>query len=110
MIFSPRDLSVLASVTLLLSQATASSLQAQSEPAPALKKPPFVILKLDDLTGPTPAWKRTVEFLKERNVKSGIGIICKSLEADHKPYFDWVKEVEATGLVEFWHHGWTHAQ
>ena len=69
-----------------------------------------IVLKLDDVTSASPAWKRVFAFLKEKNVKCGAGIICKSLDGDKKPYYAWLKEVNDTGLVEFWNHGWDHAQ
>ena len=93
--------------TLILSLETAFGQPEPVTPPPAT--PIYVILKLDDLTGNSPAWIRTVDYLKEKNVKSAIGIICKSLEKDRKPFEDWVKGVQKTGLVEFWNHGYDHA-
>lgn len=70
----------------------------------------YVILKLDDLTWPSPAWKRTLEHLQAKGVKSSVGVICNSLEKDRQPYYTWIKEIKATGLVEFWCHGLDHKQ
>jgi peptidoglycan/xylan/chitin deacetylase (PgdA/CDA1 family) len=86
----------------------AAPLPAQAPTPPPTA--PFIILKLDDLSSPSPAWKRTVEFLREKNVKSSIGIVCQSLEADRPAYFEWIKGIQETGLVEFWNHGWDHKQ
>lgn len=70
----------------------------------------YVILKLDDVTNGTPQWKRTLDYLKSRNVKSSAGIICNSLESGKQAYYDWLKEVQQSGLVEFWLHGYDHKQ
>lgn len=89
------------------------SVRAVEEAQPAVKQgdAPFVILKLDDLTWRSPAWKQTVAFLEEKNIKYSVGIICeKALEGDRQPFYAWVKEHNATGLVEFWNHGYTHKE
>lgn len=97
---------------LIAAALTSFTCRAAGDPSETTSKPgtPAIILKLDDLRSPTPAWKRTVEFLRAKNVKSSIGIICNSLEGDQKPYYDWIREVAQTGLVEFWNHGWDHKQ
>ena len=71
---------------------------------------PFIILKLDDLTWDSPAWRKTIGVLKEKNIKSSIGIICNSLEGNRDPYYAWIKGIQETGLVEFWNHGLTHKE
>lgn len=71
---------------------------------------PFIILKLDDLSSVTPAWQRVVAFLEGKNIKSSIGIIGNSLEGQKTPYYEWIKAIEAKGLVEFWNHGFDHKQ
>lgn len=70
----------------------------------------YVILKLDDVTNGTPQWRRTLDYLKGRNIKASAGIICNSLESGKQAYYDWLKEVQQTGLVEFWLHGYDHKQ
>jgi peptidoglycan/xylan/chitin deacetylase (PgdA/CDA1 family) len=88
-----------------------SKAAAQSSPTTKpVRQPPFIILKLDDMKGESPQWERTIQFLKDQHVKSCIGIICNSLEGDKASYFSWLKAIQATGLVEFWNHGLTHAQ
>lgn len=82
----------------------------ETAPAPAPSATPRVkiILKLDDVSGASPMWKKVFAFLKEKNIKSSAGVICNSLQGDKKAYYAWIKEVNDTGLVEFWHHGWDH--
>ncbi len=70
----------------------------------------YVILKLDDVTNGTPQWRRTLDYLKSKNIKSSAGIICNSLESGKQAYYDWLKEVQQSGLVEFWLHGYDHKQ
>jgi peptidoglycan/xylan/chitin deacetylase (PgdA/CDA1 family) len=79
------------------------------------KAPPYVVLKLDDLvkTGKgevPPRWKKLADFIRERKIKAGIGIICDSLEGESPKYFDWIKEQQAIGLFEFWDHGYSHKE
>ncbi len=80
-------------------------------PIPAT--PPVVILKLDDVFpsgeagGPvSPRWKRVADYLEKGGLKSSFGIICSSLEVDNPAYFDWIKDHQKKGLVEFWLHGY----
>lgn len=78
------------------------------------KTPQVVILKLDDVTANTsqnappisPRWQRITDFLKESDIKASYGIIGFSLEQDNQEYFDWIKNVHESGLVEFWNHGY----
>ena len=92
---------------------------AAAEPEPTLPpnfhrdKPPYIIIKTDDLkclSGDRlpPNWQNLADDLKKRNIKAGIGIICNSLEGDSPKYFQWIKDLYATGLVEFWFHAYDH--
>lgn len=72
--------------------------------------PPFIILKLDDVSSPTPAWERTLKFLEEKGIKSALGIVAASLDRKNSTCHDWLKELQAKGLVEFWNHGLDHKQ
>jgi GH35 family endo-1,4-beta-xylanase/peptidoglycan/xylan/chitin deacetylase (PgdA/CDA1 family) len=78
------------------------------------KTPPYIILKLDDMasagTRVPVQWKKLAEFTRGRNIKASIGIICKSLEGDKPEYLGWIKEQHATGLFEFWNHGYEHKE
>jgi peptidoglycan/xylan/chitin deacetylase (PgdA/CDA1 family) len=74
---------------------------------------PVVILKLDDVVqfpghgGPvSPRWKRVADFVEKNHLKAGFGIICSSLERDNPAYFDWIKEHQKKGSIEFWLHGY----
>jgi peptidoglycan/xylan/chitin deacetylase (PgdA/CDA1 family) len=87
-----------------------TALSVSSQASDMASCAPTVILKLDDLRRPSPAWKRTLEFLRSRNIKSSVGIICDSLEAGQPYEYNWFKEIAQTGLVEFWNHGWDHKQ
>lgn len=84
------------------------SLAPGQAPAPSPARAPFVIIKLDDLRKPSPAFQQVVDYLKEKNIKCAIGIICKSLEGNHPAYCDWIKQLAQSGQVEFWNHGWDH--
>jgi peptidoglycan/xylan/chitin deacetylase (PgdA/CDA1 family) len=77
-------------------------------------KPAYIILKIDDLDlwggKIAPGWQKVVDYMKERNLKCNIGIICKSLETTDPTYIQWIKDQHAGGLVEFWNHGYTHRE
>lgn len=47
-----------------------------------------------------------VDFLNESNIKASLGIIGFSLEEDNPAYFDWIKNLDASGRFEFWNHGY----
>lgn len=73
-----------------------------------------VVLKLDDMSqsqGGIPSqWQRVYDYATERGTPISVGIICNSLEGDNAGYFDALKAWNASGLVEFWHHGYDHKQ
>ena len=74
---------------------------------------PMIVIKIDDLRAAgggkvSAQWQRVLDFAKERKVKVNIGIICDSLEGNKPEYYQWIKDAQATGLVEFWLHGWSH--
>ncbi|MES2461156.1 MAG: DUF2334 domain-containing protein [Armatimonadota bacterium] len=83
-------------------------------PAAARTAPAHILIKVDDLRvvrgGVHPRWQKLADFLKARKVKAGIGIICDSLEGDNPNYVRWIKEQRATGLIEFWNHGYNHKE
>ena len=79
----------------------------------ARAKPAMIVIKVDDLktgtSGRLPAqWQRFRDIIEARKTKAGIGIICNSLEGEKPAYVQWLKDVKATGLVEFWFHGYAH--
>jgi peptidoglycan/xylan/chitin deacetylase (PgdA/CDA1 family) len=105
--------SLLLAAAALLPPATG---RAQTSPPtpPARKAPPVIIIKVDDLRQQNDKvherWQRLVDFAKERKLKINIGIITDSLEGDHPNYVKWIKEQRATGLIEFWDHGFDHRE
>lgn len=68
----------------------------------------IIIIKADDLTDITANWNRFFTMSRDKGVKVSAGIICNSLEGDKKAYIDWLKDLQSTGWVEFWNHGWNH--
>ena len=74
---------------------------------------PLILLKLDDLAhasdpkvAVSPRFQRTVDFLAEEKIKSNFGIICETFETDCPAFIAWVKERHASGMIEFWNHGY----
>lgn len=90
-----------------------SSLPPLRALAEASSKPQVILLKLDDVVarkkndGPvSPRWLKVTEHLKAHGIKAGFGIICESLEEENPAYFQWIKDRQAGGMVEFWCHGY----
>ncbi len=76
-------------------------------------EPQIILLKLDDVVaghigkGPVSSrWQRTADYLKANNIKGSFGVICESLEKDNAAYFQWIKDLQAAGLIEIWMHGY----
>lgn len=73
---------------------------------------PPVVLKLDDLVaedGKVPGrWAKVISFAETERIKTSIGIIGNSLDGDKPLYFEELKRLQSTGLIEFWHHGYDH--
>lgn len=74
-----------------------------------------VLLKLDDLSsengsrnysGISNKWERVTKFLEVNGVAASFGVIGSSLESGNEKYFDWIKERQAIGTIEFWNHGY----
>lgn len=80
---------------------------------PPRTKPPVIIIKVDDLRQidgkVNSLWDQFANFIKSRQIKAGIGIICETLQNATPEYVKWIKDRQATGLFEFWFHGWDHA-
>ena len=79
--------------------------------ADAASGPQIILLKLDDVVpgrpGPVSSrWQRIADYLKTNGIKGSFGIICESLEKDNAAYFQWIKDIEQAGLIEFWLHGY----
>jgi peptidoglycan/xylan/chitin deacetylase (PgdA/CDA1 family) len=78
------------------------------------KSPPKIVLKFDDL-GPRNGtvharWMEVAEWARKRNIIVTMGIIAKGMEEDCPAFVQWVKDRHAEGRIEFWNHGWDHAQ
>lgn len=96
--------------------ATAPAAVVSAGPAdklPPRAAPPVIILKLDDLRqidGKVHhSWIRVGDYLRQRSIKSSIGVICQTLAEATPAYAGWIKERHASGEIEFWFHGWDHA-
>lgn len=75
---------------------------------------PVVMLKLDDFTRPLgkgdtlpyDRWRKVADFLATEGVKANFGMFAESLEGECPTYVAWIKDHAASGMVEFWHHGY----
>lgn len=82
--------------------------------APAQEvKSQVILLKLDDVVARrvssspvSPRWQKIADFLKANHIKGSFGIITESLEKDNPQYFQWIKDIQQGGLIEFWMHGY----
>jgi peptidoglycan/xylan/chitin deacetylase (PgdA/CDA1 family) len=73
---------------------------------------PKVVLKFDDLRqvdgAVAPAWQRVHALAKEHSIPFSVGIICNSLVPTAPSYFKMIQDWHASGVVEFWNHGYDH--
>jgi peptidoglycan/xylan/chitin deacetylase (PgdA/CDA1 family) len=100
--------------TFLLPVAAILALVVLGQDAEAGETPQVIVLKLDDVVAyrspdgspVSSRWQRITNFLKERNIKASYGIIGFSLEEDNQAYFDWIRNLHESGLIEFWNHGY----
>lgn len=81
--------------------------------SPGAAEPQIILLKLDDViarrVGAKPVsdrWLKVHDYLVANRIKGSFGIITESLEKDNELYFQWLKDVQAAGLIEFWMHGY----
>lgn len=85
----------------------------ESPSMPARKAPPVIILKLDDfrqIDGKVhSSWIKVADYLRQRKIKAGFGVIAQTLAEATPAYTQWIKDRRASGEVEFWFHGWDHA-
>lgn len=79
---------------------------AADTPAAPAGQVPVVMLKLDDVTRVTPRWKKAAEFIAAEGLKANFGIINSPLETEDPALVAWVKEQHASGVIEFWNHGY----
>lgn len=91
---------------------------AEPAAAKAQKAPQVILLKLDDVTPNgahgsdpvSPRWQRVADFVELNHIKAAFGIIGYSLEQDNQVYFDWIRNWNKKGIVEFWNHGYLNRQ
>lgn len=78
------------------------------------KSPPKIVIKLDDFgpsgTGVHARWRKVADFAREKGIKVTFGIIGQRMAADCPDFVAWTREQHAAGRIEFWHHGWDHAE
>jgi peptidoglycan/xylan/chitin deacetylase (PgdA/CDA1 family) len=73
-----------------------------------------IIFKFDDVIAGwenkgdvvPPRWQRMTDFIEGNRLKASAGVICESLDGENPAYFEWLKEHQRKGAVEFWHHGY----
>ncbi|MEK7949102.1 DUF2334 domain-containing protein [Luteolibacter soli] len=83
------------------------SLAALALPVSAQTKR-IAIIKADDVREVDPKWDRFFKLAEEHGVPVSAGVIGNSFEKQDEKYDEWLKKWEATGKVEYWHHGWDH--
>ncbi|MEW6749719.1 MAG: DUF2334 domain-containing protein [Candidatus Latescibacterota bacterium] len=69
----------------------------------------LVVLKADDVGGPSRRWRRYLDYLREARIPSAAGIVGRDLQAAPPAWVEYLLGLQATGLFEFFHHGWDHA-
>lgn len=79
----------------------------QGEKAAVINKVDDVVYN-DSLSPVSEKWERFAQLAVQKNVKVAPGIIGNSLEEGDDAYFTWIKELQNTGLFEFWNHGYLH--
>lgn len=87
-------------------------------PAPVVMpnraKPPLIVIKTDDLRPIDgklhPLWQKLTNYLTAKQIKFSIGMNMDKLGEAAPAFAEWVKEKHASGDIEFWFHGWDHAQ
>ena len=78
------------------------------------KAPPKIVIKLDDFGAAKgnvhPKWLKVADFARERKIKVTFGIIGTRMTEDCPAFAEWTKARHDAGEIEFWHHGWDHAE
>lgn len=76
------------------------------------KEQKIVILKLDDVTAAengkivSDRWQRVADYIENKKIKAGFGIIGYSLSENNPEYFKWITDRAERGYIEFWNHGY----
>jgi peptidoglycan/xylan/chitin deacetylase (PgdA/CDA1 family) len=53
-------------------------------------------------------WTKFTDYVKEKKLRLGIGMLANSLEGDKPKYVAWLRELLATGQIELWLHAYDH--
>lgn len=68
----------------------------------------IAIIKTDDVIAVNAKWDRCFKIANDKGIKVSAGIITESFEKQGPDYAAWLKKWDASGMVEFWNHGWDH--
>lgn len=69
----------------------------------------FIILKADDFRFGEPLeWQTFIDYVENRNLKAGIGIIGNSIELGTEEWFSLIRAYHNQGNLEFCNHGYSH--
>ena len=73
----------------------------------------FVIIKADDVRFDkdnviSPRWQRFIDYIQNKKIKAGLGIIGDSFEKGNEEYYSLLKDIHKRGYIEFWNHGYDH--
>ncbi len=68
-----------------------------------------VFIKADDFKTPNLAWTNFLQVSRDAGIKVGIGVIVSNI-IGKAATAQWMQAQQAAGDVEFWNHGWDHAQ
>ncbi len=73
----------------------------------------FVIIKADDVRFDkdnviSPRWQRFIDYIENKKIKAGLGIIGDSFEEGGEEYYSLLKDIHKGGHIEFWNHGYDH--
>ncbi|MGE9293185.1 MAG: DUF2334 domain-containing protein [Puniceicoccales bacterium] len=68
----------------------------------------IAVIKADDLRVPNEKWQRFVQIAEDKDIKVSIGIIAYGFPEKDTEAVQWVRDLQQSGRVEFWNHGWDH--
>ena len=73
----------------------------------------FVILKADDLHAKpggsiSPEWKRFIQFIQNKNIQAGLGLIGNALEIADWSFVQYLQKISHNPHFEIWNHGYNH--
>lgn len=79
------------------------------------KQPPKIVIKLDDFgaagSGVHARWKKVADYAAAKGIKVTFGIIGTRIQSENiADFVAWTKQQHDSGLIEFWNHGFDHAE